>query len=79
MGVLEEAIKNFHETAAVNIINYIHDNSFHNSSRAMIYKHMINPIEKWLEVIEENKKLYERPLQFEKEKVAMLEKLVGKK
>lgn len=31
-----------------------------------------NPIDKWLEVLEENKKLYERLLESEREKVEIL-------
>jgi len=39
----------------------------------------INPIEKWIGALEENKKLYERLLQFEREKVEMLQRLLGEK
>ena len=35
-----------------------------------------NPVEKWAEAIEENKKLYERLLQAEREKVTLLEKML---
>jgi len=74
-----EAIKNFDEEKAVNITNDIHDNKFDNSSVGMVYQQIINPIERWIEALEENKKLYERLLQSEREKVALLEKLVEKK
>ena len=74
-----EAIKNFDEEKAVNITNDIHDNKFDNSSVGMVYQQIINPIERWIEALEENKKLYERLLQSEWEKVALLEKLVEKK
>lgn len=38
-----------------------------------------DPLEKYIEAMEENKKLYERLVQTEREKVALLEKVVGKK
>ena len=40
---------------------------------------VINPIEKWIEALDENKKRYERLLQTEREKVALLEKMLDKK
>ena len=36
------------------------------------------PIDKWVEALDENKKLYERLLQSEKEKVELLQALLGK-
>lgn len=42
-------------------------------------RRVINPIEKWIETLEDNKKLYERLLQSEKDKVALLEKILDKK
>ena len=38
-----------------------------------------NALDKYVEAMEENKKLYERLLQAEREKVEMMERLVGKK
>jgi hypothetical protein len=38
-----------------------------------------NPIDKWIETIEENKKLYERLLQSEKEKNELLQSRLAKK
>jgi transcriptional regulator with XRE-family HTH domain len=71
-----EAIKNFDEQAAINIIsNTFNESAFINSTGTF----NINPIDKWLEAIEENKKLYEMLLQSEKEKVKLLEKLLDKK
>lgn len=70
-----EAIQNFDEENALNVIS----NTFHEA--AFIGSHgtfNINPIEKWMEAMEENKKLYERLLQAEREKVALLEKLLNK-
>jgi transcriptional regulator with XRE-family HTH domain len=65
-----EAIKNFDEEKVVNIIS----NTFNDTAmlNAVNYNPVFNPIEKWLEVIEENKKLYERLLASEREKVEIL-------
>lgn len=70
-----EAIQNFDEEQALNVIS----NTFHEA--AFIGSHgtfNINPVEKWMEALEENKKLYERLLQAEREKVALLEKMLNK-
>ncbi|XZF14950.1 hypothetical protein ACTHGU_02355 [Chitinophagaceae bacterium MMS25-I14] len=39
---------------------------------------IINPVEKWLEALEENKKLYERMLKEKDEMIATLKELVKK-
>jgi transcriptional regulator with XRE-family HTH domain len=72
-----EAIKSFDEEKAVHIIsNTFNDHSVLNGVN---YYPTFHPIEKWLESLEEIKKLYERLLQAEKEKVALLEKILDKK
>lgn len=73
-----ESIKNFDEETAINIIS---NNSFENCDQpaSIFYNSTINPIDKWLAALEENKKLYERLLETEREKVALLEKLLDKK
>jgi transcriptional regulator with XRE-family HTH domain len=74
-----EAIKNFDEDAAVNYINTFNDNSTNQGVLGSFNDHssfILNPVEKWIEALEENKKLYERLLQSEKEKVALLEKML---
>ena len=72
-----EAIKNFDEQSAINIISStFHDNASIFNTNCTLH---INPIDKWLDAIEENKKLYEMLLQSEKEKVKLLEKLLDKK
>jgi transcriptional regulator with XRE-family HTH domain len=79
LGVTSEAIKNFDEEAAINYINNFNDDSVNNGA-VNAFSCTFNPIDKWLEAIEENKKLYEALLKSEREKVAMLEKLLeGKK
>ncbi|OQP61571.1 helix-turn-helix domain-containing protein [Niastella populi] len=61
-----EAIKNFSEEATYNnIANNFHDNAY-------LINYQFNPIEKIVE-------LYERLLESEKAKVALLEKMVEKK
>ncbi|SEM76928.1 Helix-turn-helix domain-containing protein [Mucilaginibacter gossypiicola] len=69
-----EAIKNFDEEKAIYNIqnNYEGANSGAANVAVMNYSCTFNPIDKWLEVIEENKKLYERLLQSEREKVEIL-------
>lgn len=83
LKVPAEAIKNFDESAAVNIIGNTVTN--HDQAAFFNYNPTFNPIDKWVEaldeykkVVEENKKLYERLLQVEKEKNELLERLSKK-
>lgn len=71
-----EAIKNFDEEKAVNIIA----NTFNDEAAAYVqnYKCTFNPLDKWSEEIAENRRLYERLLQAEKEKMELLQKLLEK-
>jgi len=70
-----EAIKNFDEEVAINIIS----NTFHDESSAYSnnYKCTFNPVDKIIELFSENKELYERLLQSEKEKVEILERALS--
>lgn len=70
LKVPAEAIKNFDEEKAVNIIS----NTFNDTSmlNAVNYNSTFNPIDKLIEVYEENKKLYEQLLASEREKVELL-------
>ncbi len=72
-----EAIKNFDEEKAINIIS---NNTFENCDQpaSVFYNSTINPIDKWILALEENKKLYERLLQTEKEKNELLQKFLDK-
>lgn len=71
-----EAIKNFDEEKTIfNISCNFSDNAVNNNA---INIQNINPIEKWIEALEENKKLYERLLATEREKIALIEKMMGK-
>jgi transcriptional regulator with XRE-family HTH domain len=74
-----EAIKNFTEEKAINVIS---NNTFENCAQpaSIFYNSTINPIEEWLKASEENKKLYERLLLTEREKNELLQKMLeGKK
>jgi transcriptional regulator with XRE-family HTH domain len=71
-----EAITNFDEEAALNIIsNTFHEAAFINSTGTF----NINPIEKWIEAMDKNEKLYEALLQSERERIALLEKMLQEK
>ncbi|WP_437372221.1 helix-turn-helix domain-containing protein [Maribacter litoralis] len=71
LGVTKEGIENFSEEAVLNIIG----NTYHvDNSSAVNYGCTFNPLDKLIEAYEENKKLYERLLQAEKDKLAFMEK-----
>ena len=80
-----EAIRNFDEEQAVNIIsNTFNEGSFVNTGYAPTFN--VNPLEKWLEALEEIKRLntekielYERMLKEKDEMVARLEQLINKR
>ena len=81
LGVTVEAIKNFSEEAMINYFNTFTENDFSNSQGANFGNNNVctlNPLDKLVEAYEENKKLYERLVQAEKEKVEYLEKLLKK-
>jgi transcriptional regulator with XRE-family HTH domain len=71
LGVTIEAIKNFTEDATINNNVYEQNNT--------VINYQFNPIDKLVEVYEENKKLYERLLEAEREKVKLLEAQLKKK
>jgi transcriptional regulator with XRE-family HTH domain len=70
LGVSTEGIKNFNEEALINNINSSYDNSTFNVNNHCTF----NPLDKLMEVVEENKKLYERLLQSEREKLELFKK-----
>lgn len=74
LKVPSEAIKNFDEEKAINVIS----NTFNDNSAVVNNNPIFNPIEKWVEALEENKKLYERLLESEREKVEILKGLTQK-
>ncbi|WP_264536560.1 helix-turn-helix domain-containing protein [Flavobacterium sp. N1736] len=73
LGVSVEAIKNFSEESVFNYFNNFYDNS---QGTVGNYHCTFNPLDKLIESYDENKKLYERLLQAEKDKVEYLEKLM---
>ncbi|CAC9976943.1 helix-turn-helix domain-containing protein [Flavobacterium panici] len=79
LGVTVEAIKSFSEEGMINYFNTFTDTkdsqvNFGNSNNCTF-----NPLDKLMETVEENKNLYERLLQSEKEKIEYLEKLLKEK
>ncbi|MDL2141989.1 helix-turn-helix transcriptional regulator [Flavobacterium tructae] len=74
LGVSVEAIKNFSEESMINYFNTFNDTK---DSNVNFGNHCaFNPLDKLMETVEENKKLYERLLQSEKDKIEYLEKLL---
>ena len=80
LGVTSEAVKNFSEEAVINYFNF-YDNSSSQGNNIGAFgttNCTFNPLDKLVEAYEENKKLYERLVQAEKEKVGYLEQLLKK-
>jgi len=71
LGVTPDAIKNFSEEAVVNYFNTFNDSSVNHGAFGN-YHCTFNPLDKLVELFEENKKLYERLLQAEREKNELL-------
>lgn len=74
LKVTPEVIKSFNEENTINIFS-----NTYNDNSSILGTYNFNPLEKYIEALEENKKLYERLLQTEREKVALLEKMLDKK
>ena len=76
-----EAIKNFDEEQVVNIVtNTFTDFKDHAvaSPVALNYQCTFNPLDKWAEEITENRRLYEKLLEAEKEKLELLKQLLDR-
>jgi transcriptional regulator with XRE-family HTH domain len=73
MNVSTDIIERMTEDAANNFINTFNDTSAFN------YQCTFNPLEKYLEAVEENKRLYEELLKTEKEKFTLLQEKLAKK
>lgn len=78
LGVSVEAIKNFSEEGVFNYFNTFNDNVVTTGS-IFANNCTFNPLDKLVEVYEDNKKLYERLLQAEKDRIEYLEKLLKAK
>lgn len=76
LKVPAEAIRNFDEETAI----YNIQNNYDNATPAYSFNNYctFNPLDKWAEEIAENRRLYERLLQAEKEKTELLQKLLDK-
>ncbi|KQB43068.1 helix-turn-helix domain-containing protein [Flavobacterium aquidurense] len=83
LGVTVEAIKNFSEEGMINYFNTFNDSTLSgvivNTGTNTNSNCTFNPLDKLMESVEENKKLYERLLQSEKDKIEYLEKLLQAK
>lgn len=75
LGVTKEGIENFSEEMIFNNINNFNDNSV-NHGPLNNHHCTFNPLDELLKAYEENKKLYERLLKSEQDKIAYLEKLL---
>lgn len=85
LGVNSEAIRNFNEETALNVINNTFQD-FHDHAQAMNNQCTFNPLDKYVEAVEDlkrlsekNERLYEELLKTEREKIAMLERLLGER
>jgi transcriptional regulator with XRE-family HTH domain len=72
MNVSTDIIERMTEDAANNFINTFNDTSAFN------YQCTFNPLEKYVEAVEENKRLYEELLKTEKEKFTLLQEKLAK-
>jgi transcriptional regulator with XRE-family HTH domain len=77
LGVTVDGIKNYSDEAVFNIIGNTVNN--HDNASFFQYQPSFNPLDKLVEAYDENKKLYERLVQAEKDKNEYLEKLLEKK
>ncbi|MBL0737012.1 helix-turn-helix transcriptional regulator [Flavobacterium sp. GN10] len=81
LGVTVDAIKSFSEEGMINYFNTFNETVSNSSfgNGACNNECTFNPLDKLMETVEENKKLYERLLQSEKDKIEYLEKLLNQK
>ena len=81
LGVSKEAIENFSEERLIYNVqnNYEGSNKGASSVSVSNFNCTFNPLDKLVEAYEENKKLYERLVQAEKDKVSYLEQLLKNK
>jgi transcriptional regulator with XRE-family HTH domain len=77
LGVSEEVIENFNDEAAVNIVANTINN--HDQASVINYYPTFNPIDKIVELYDQNIVLYERMLTMEREKNELLQKLLNGK
>jgi transcriptional regulator with XRE-family HTH domain len=75
LGISSEAIKNFNEETILNVISNTFTSNDNSTINAINFQPTFNPLDKLMEVVDENKKLYERLLQSEREKFEMLKEI----
>jgi len=76
LKISPEAIQRFDEEHALNIISNTFTSHDTSTLNAINHNCTFNPLDKLIDAYEENKKLYERLIQAEKDKVAYLERLL---
>ncbi len=76
-----DAIKNFNEEAAIYNIQHNYEGATANSTNfgRDYFNCTFNPLDKYFEVVEKNEKLYEALLKSEREKNALLEKMLDER
>lgn len=81
LKVPAELIKNSTVEDVIYNIQHNYEGSNVNASPNGVNAHIcnFNPLDKYVEVIEENKKLYEALLKSEREKIALLEKMLSER
>ncbi|MBS7230994.1 helix-turn-helix transcriptional regulator [Flavobacterium psychroterrae] len=77
LGVTVEAIKNFSEEGMINYFNTFNDSG--NNNFGDYNACTFNPLDKLMETVDKNEKLYERLLKAEQDKSEYLEKLLAGK
>lgn len=77
LGVTAEAIENFDEDRVLDMINKTFTGQDTLSLNTISIHPTFNSFDKLVEAYEENKKLYERLIEAEKEKIAYLERLTN--
>jgi transcriptional regulator with XRE-family HTH domain len=78
MNIPVDAIKNFDEEKAINIVsNTFHDRSFLGGITQ--YNPTFNPIDKVIELSEQQAELYERIIKEKEEKIVLLEQMLKEK
>lgn len=75
LGVTADAIKNFNEEQMILNIQNNYDQA--NPSINFPFQCTFNPLDKYIEAMEENERLYEALLKSEREKVTMLQKFLN--
>lgn len=79
LGVSVESIENFPQESTFSFFNNYYDNSGSQNAYGNGINFTFNPLDKLIEAYDENKKLYERLVQVEKDKNEYLEKVLNEK